>query len=138
MTPASNEPMTLDTAIRFFHLLTAAIWIGGVIVLGSIAAGLRVAGATPELMRAMARGFGRVAWPAMTVAVVAGFWQAGRLDTDMGSAAMVSKMLLVVTVVAVAGIHQLTARRSSPAVRGALQGVILLLSLGVLAAAVAI
>jgi putative copper export protein len=130
--------MTLDGVLRFVHLLSAATWVGGLIVLGSIAAALRRAGTGPDQMRAMARAYGRVAWPAMVFAVVTGFWQAGRLDADMGDAAMVTKMLLVVATVAAAGVHQLTARLSPPAFRGAVQGLILLLSLATVAAAVAL
>jgi len=128
----------MDEALRFVHLLSMSVWVGGLVVLGSIAAGLRRAGAGPDQMRAMARGYGRVAWPAMVLAVITGFWQAERLDVDMGRAAMVAKLALVVAAVGLAGIHQLTARRSSPAVRGLVQGGILLLSLGILAAAVAL
>jgi len=128
--------MTLDGIIRFFHLLAASVWIGGLFVLGSIAANLRRSGAGPDQMRAMARGYGRLAWPTLVISVVTGFWQADRLATDMGSGAMLTKLLLVFVVVALAGIHQATARRSSPAVRGMLQGLILLVSLAILAAAV--
>ncbi len=128
----------MEEALRFAHLVSMSVWVGGLVVLGSIAARLRRSGAGPEQMRAMARGYGRVAWPAMVLAVITGFWQADRLGVDMGRAALVVKLLLVFLAVALAGLHQATARRSSAAVRGVLQGVILLVSLGVVAAAVAV
>jgi putative copper export protein len=130
--------VTLDGAIRFVHLGAAATWIGGLIVLASIAAGLRRAGAGPEQMQAMARSFGRVAWPAMGIAVIVGLWQASRLDVEMTEGPMVAKLLLVAASIALAGIHQATARRTPPAVRGIVQGVILAAGLGILAAAVAL
>ena len=130
--------MTIDGTLRLFLLLAAGVWVGGLIVLGSVAGNLRRYGARPDQMRAMARGYGRVAWPAMVISAITGFWQTDRLAVDMGRAAMTVKLLLVVVVVALAGLHQLTARHSKPAVRGVLQAVILLLSLAVLGAAVAL
>jgi putative copper export protein len=129
--------MTIDGTIRFFHLLAAGIWVGGLFVLGSIAANLRRAGANPDLMRSMARGYGRLAWPSLVISVVTGFWQADRLGTDMGRPAVAVKLLLVLVVVILAAFHQVTARGSSPAVRGALQGAILMVSIAILALAVA-
>jgi putative copper export protein len=128
----------VDQAIRYAHLLSMSVWLGGLIALGSIAAGLRRSGAQPEQRRAMARGYGRVAWPAIVVAVITGFWQAERLGVDMGRPAMITKLALVVFAVALAGVHQITARRTSPALRGLVQGLILAVTLGVLAAAVAL
>ena len=128
----------MTAALQFLHLAAAAVWVGGLVVLGAIAAGLRRAGASPDLMRAMARSYGRVAWPAMAIAVVTGLWNAGRLSTDLSSGAGVTKLSLVAAAVALAGFHQATARRSSAAVRGALQAGILVVSLGIVAAAVAL
>jgi hypothetical protein len=48
------------------------------------------------------------------------------------------KLLLVGLAVAVAWLHQIVARKISPALRGALEGILLLLALGILAAAVAL
>lgn len=135
---ASEPGNALTAALQFLHLTAAAVWVGGLVVLGSIAAGLRRAGATPDVMRAMARSYGRVAWPAMVVAVITGLWSADRLSTDLASGAGLAKLSLVAAATALAGLHQATARRSSPAVRGALQAGILAVSLGIVAAAVAL
>jgi hypothetical protein len=48
------------------------------------------------------------------------------------------KLALVFLAVALAGLHQLTARHTTPAMRGMLQAMILLVSLGVVGAAVAV
>ncbi len=77
----------------------------------------------------------------MAVSVVTGLIQLSRLDF---SAAMQTsfgprlawKLGLVGLAAALALAHQLTARESSAAMRGALQGLILLASLGIFAAAV--
>jgi hypothetical protein len=128
----------LTSVLQFIHLTAAAVWVGGLVVLGSIAAGLRRAGAAPEVMRVMARSYGRVAWSAMAGAVITGLWSAERLSTDLASGAGIAKLSLVGAATALAGIHQATARLSSPAVRGALQAAILAVSFGIVAAAVAL
>ncbi len=130
--------MTLDGVLRFIHLIAAAVWVGGLLTLGALVPIVRHNGGSTELLRAMARQFGRVSWTAMTLSVVTGVWQVVRLGIDWGASALSLKLGLVVVVVALAAVHQVTARRTSPALRGAIQGVILLLSLGIVAAAVAL
>lgn len=124
--------------IRWLHLLAAATWTGGLIVLAALIMALRRAGADRELLRAAARQFGRVSWTAMLIAVLTGIaqvhlmmlpWSYGRLHLKLG---------LVGLVILLAGGHQLTAARSSPAARGIVQLLILLVSLGIFAAAVAL
>jgi putative copper export protein len=127
--------VTIDGVLSWTHLVAAAVWTGGLIVLGSVVASLRATGAGREALRAVARGFGRVSWPAMAVAVTTGSIQASRGGWD-GPLAV--KTVLVGLVIVLAAVHQASARRTSPAVRGALQGVILVVSLAVFAAAVAL
>ena len=128
--------MTIDGVLVWVHLVAAAVWTGGLIVLGAVVASVRASGAERDTLRAVARGFGRVSWPAIAVAIATGLVQAARLDAAW-SGALVVKVTLVTLAVAAAAVHQVTARRTSPAVRGALQGLILLLSLAIFAAAVA-
>lgn len=129
--------------VRWLHLLAAAVWTGGLITLGALIPALRKAGADRSVLQAAARQFGRVSWSAMGVAVVTGVIQLLRLDlgTSMRTAfgqRLFIKLLLVGLAAALALGHQLTARRTTPAVRGIIQGLILLLSLGIFAAAVAL
>lgn len=130
--------MTTLLIVRWIHLVAAATWLGGLVVMGPLVFSLRRAGADTEMLRAAARGFGRVTWIAMAVAVVTGLaqvhllmlpWAYGRLHWKLGAVALA---------VALAGFHQLTARTASPRSRGAVQGLILLASLGIFAAAVAL
>lgn len=68
-----------------------------------------------------------------------GIIQLVRLDVPTrGNTALAIKLLLVGVAVAVAWVHQIVARTASPALRGALEGSLLLLALGILAAAVAL
>ena len=124
--------------VRFFHLLAAAVWTGGVLTLAALVPALRKAGAERPLLQAAARQFAWVSWVAMAVAIGTGVaqvmlmhlpWSYGRLHVKIG----------VVSVTAlITGYHQLTAKKSSNAMRGALQGVIILGSLGIFAAAIAL
>lgn len=130
--------MTVDGVVRFLHLIAAAVWVGGLLTLGALVPVVRRNGGDVTLLRAMARQFGRVSWSALGVAVVTGVIQMQRFGRDWGSAAVSRKLGLVVVVASLAAVHQVTARRTSPAVRGAIQGIILLLSIGIVAAAVAL
>jgi putative copper export protein len=51
-------------ALRFFHLLGAMVWVGGLITLGALVPALRKAGADRALLQAAARQFGRLSWVA--------------------------------------------------------------------------
>jgi putative copper export protein len=123
---------------RWVHLVCAATWLGGVVVMGPLVLTLRRAGVERPALQAAARTFARVTWAALAIAALTGLlqvylmhlpWSYPRLHAKLGAVG-----LLVTAVVA----HQLTAARSPPAVRGAMEGLLLLLSLGVFAAAVAL
>lgn len=129
--------------VRWLHLLAATVWVGGLITLGALVPAARKAGAERSILQAMARQFGRVSWAAMALAIVTGVIQlldmdlSGGVDTDYGRTLFV-KLLLVGIAIALALGHQLTARTTTPAVRGVIQALILVDSLGILAAAVAL
>lgn len=129
----------LDDAIRWLHLLAAMVWIGGMITVAAIVPSLKRAGVAREQIRAAARRFGVVAWTAMGVSALTGVAQLARLDVEVrGNTALVVKLALVGTAVALAFTHQEIAQGVSPAARGLMEGFLLLLGLGILAAAVAL
>lgn len=128
--------MTVDEIVRWIHLLAAATWTGGLITLGALVPALRSAGAERPVLQAAARRFGVVSWTALAVAVATGIVQVVRLSYPWRSLEV--KLAFVAIAGGLALVHQLTARRSSPAVRGAIQGAILLASIGIFAAAVAL
>lgn len=130
--------MTIDGVVLWLHLIAAAVWVGGLITVGALVPALRSAGAERPMLQAMARRFGVVSWAAMGLAVVTGTIQIVRLGYGWFDEPVVRKLGLVVLAIILAAGHQVTARRTSAAVRGALQGTILLVSLGILAAAVAL
>ena len=126
----------MANAVHWLHLVAASVWTGGLIVLAALVVAMRKAGATRELLQATARQFGRVSWTAMVIALITGVgqvhlkgysWTAGRLHW---------KLAAVAVAIAIAAFHQFTARRSSPAVRGVVQLLILAASLGIFGVAV--
>ena len=132
-----------DDVIRWLHLIVASIWVGGLITLGALVVAARRAGAERSILQAMARQFGRLSWTAMALALATGVVQLARSNVSLSSdtdyaVALFVKLTLVGVAAGLALFHQLTAQRSSPAVRGAIQGLILLTSLGIVAAAVAL
>jgi putative copper export protein len=121
--------------IKWAHLLGAAVWTGGLITLAALVVSLRRAGADRSMLQAAARQFGRVSWSALALIVGTGIWQVETLGLPWSYGRLVFKLVLVGIVAALALLHQVTAKQTSAAVRGALQGVILVLSIGVFGAA---
>jgi putative copper export protein len=120
--------------LKWIHLVAAAVWTGGLIVLAFVVAAIRSQTDDRDVLRAVARRFGVVSWTALGIAVVTGFW----MYTDIGAPwrDFELKGTLIIIVVALALVHQFTARRTPPAVRGILQLLILLVSIGIFGAAV--
>jgi putative copper export protein len=121
--------------VLWLHLVAASVWVGGLITLGALVAGVRRAGADRSMLQVMARQFGRVSWLAMGVAVLSGGW----LAVDfLDRPALAVKTGLVVLAAGLAAWHQFAAKNQTPKMRGILQGLILLVSLGIVAAAIAL
>jgi len=130
--------MTTLLIVRWIHLVAVATWTGGLIVLAALVVALRRAGAERSLLQAAARQFAKVSWVAMAVAVVTGLAQVQLLGWPWSFGGLHLKLGLVALVIVLAGWHQRTAARSSPSVRGVMQLLILLVSLAIFAAAVAL
>ena len=105
------------------------------ITLAVLIAALRRAGAERPQLQSAARAFGVLSWTAFAVAVLTGIYQTSRLGWPWGNLTL--KLVLVAASGILALIHQVTARRTTPAVRGAVQGVILVLGVAIFGAAVA-
>ena len=131
----------VSNLLRFLHILSATVWIGGLITLGVLVGSLRRSGAHRDDLRAMARSFGGLWWIATVAAVVTGIWMlfdAGGIPT--GDTAYAQRLFLKLALIGIsmtlAVVHSMVARDASPGTRGALQGANLLIGVGVLAAAV--
>jgi putative copper export protein len=119
----------LDTVRLGLHLLAAAIWVGGQLVLASLLPVLRTAG--PDVTKAAARTFARVAWPSFGVLVGTGIWNLTEVDfLDAGSeyqATVFVKLLLVAAAAIAVIVHTFGTSRKALAIGGAVG---LLASLG--------
>lgn len=129
--------MELNDIIRWFHLLGATVWIGGMITIAAVVPALRSSGVNRDQLRAMARRYGVVSWVAMVISIVTGIAQIFRLDIEL-TGALAAKLSLVAIAVSLAFVHRELARVAGPGLRGAMEGALLVVSLGILAAAVAV
>lgn len=123
-------PVTWATVRVFLHVVAAAIWVGGQLVLAGLVPGLRTI--APDAPRRVARRFNRIAWPAFAVLVATGLWNVLAVDADWGSD--YGRTLSVkIGVVAASGASALlhASARSKPALAafGALSGVTALAAL---------
>jgi putative copper export protein len=88
----------LDSLRIFLHVLAAAVWVGGQIVLGGIVP--RIRKSSPEALKPIANAFARIAWPALGITVVTGMWNIMEVDvTAMDSSYHVTLALKMVAVV---------------------------------------
>lgn len=117
---------TLDSLRIFLHLLAAAVWVGGQIVLGGLVPRLKKA--HPEALVTTAQSFARIAWPAFAVLVITGFWSI--FATDITALDTTYQVTLGIKIVLVAiGALATVAHSSSPDKRvKALGGAVGLLS----------
>jgi uncharacterized membrane protein len=126
--------MTQFELLKWIHLLAAAVWTGGMIVLAFLVVAVRKTSSDVEVLRAMARAFAWVSWAAMSIAILTGV--VNYTSLGLGWSRFSLKGTLVVLSIALALWHQLTAKRTSPALRGIGQGGILILAVAIFGAAV--
>ncbi len=120
--------------LYYLHVLGATVWVGGLITLGGLVPAVRRVSEDKEVLRAMAKRFGVISWSALGIQVVTGLLIA--LDRFPWTPALHWKVGLVLVSAVLAGWHTVMARDQSPAVRGAIQGAILLLALAIVALAI--
>ncbi len=122
--------------VKWVHLLAAAVWTGGLIVLAFLVTAIRRATDDIEVLRATARRFSVVSWAALGTALLTGTW----MYTEYGLpwVDFTLKGTLITVAVVLAFVHQFTAKRTPPAVRGIIQLVIIVVSIGIYGAAVAL
>jgi len=112
---------TLDSLRIFLHLIAVSVWVGGQIVLAGLVPQVRAI--APQAMSPIAKGFARVAWPAMVVIVFTGAWGLASTEAaDKGTEYMTTfglKMLLVGFAVAATIIHSVGTTKLAKALGGA-------------------
>lgn len=139
-------PVNSSTIRLFLHVLAATIWVGGQLTLVAVIPALRPAGV--EHLRAVARRFQVVAWPAFAVLLATGVWNLFALHvTDQSTEWLVTlfaKLVCVAISGVAAAVHILVtaprvrnapdenARRRAAAFSGALEGLSVLFGLAAL------
>jgi putative copper export protein len=117
----------LDILRLSLHVLAAAVWIGGQIVVAGLLPTVRSLG--PDAPNKVARAFGRLSWPAYWVLIATGIWNAATVSSPHGphwDAVLGVKMLFVVAAGVAVYLHT---KATSAKVRGASAGLGLVFSL---------
>ena len=128
-----------DTVRLFLHVLAAAIWVGGQLILAALVPVLRRFGS--DALRAVARRFNQVAWTAFGVLIVTGIWNIVAVRSQISHSSsyrttLIVKLAVVVLSGVAAAVHIRSRTARSRAIFGALTGLTALgaLFLGVLLA----
>ncbi len=84
------------------HVLAAAVWVGGQIVLAGLVPKVRKV--SPEVLSAIANQFAKMAWPAFVVLVLTGLWNASAIDFSATSWAWKVVFIIKLVLVVVTGL----------------------------------
>lgn len=128
----------LTTLRLSLHVLAAAVWVGGQIVLAGIVPELRTAGG--DTTARVARAFARLSWPAFAVLVITGIWNVSAVHASSSTSAWTTVLFVKIGVVVLAGaaawLHQRARSRAGLAAWGSIAGTasIVAVVLGVLLA----
>ena len=113
---------SLETVRLFLHVIAAAVWVGGQVVLGALVPTIRRV--APDALKAVARAYARVAWPAFGVLVVTGLWNLMAIDVTALDTAQQATVLVHVAIGLLSGmfaaVHSFGNSKAALAVGGAL------------------
>jgi uncharacterized membrane protein len=127
------------TTVRLgLHVLAAAVWVGGQIVMaGLVPVARRLESGAPK---ALAQAFARLSWPAFVVVVATGFWNVSTFHFADQTTAWKAVLGVKIAIVALAGVaaflHSRATTKAGLAAWGSVAGVcsIAALFMGVLLA----
>jgi putative copper export protein len=128
----------LETLRLTLHVLAAAVWVGGQIVMMGLVGPARSLGG--DVPKTLAQAFARLAWPAFAVLVVTGFWNVAAVhyssQTSAWKAVFMAKMAVVVLAGVGAFLHQRATTKTQLALWGSVGGTasVVALVLGVMLA----
>ena len=114
----------LDTVRLTLHVLAAAVWVGGqIVMMGLVGPARQLGGDAPK---ALARAFARLAWPAYLVLVVTGIWNVTTFTWADQSSAWKAVLMAKIVVVLLAGLgaflHQRATTKAQLALWGSVAG----------------
>ncbi len=94
-------PLRLEQIRLFLHVASAAVWVGGQIVLAFLTPVLRSLG--HEAAGRAGRRFQLLAWPAFGVALATGGWNIAEVGLGDESASYIASLVLKLGLVAISG-----------------------------------
>ena len=116
-----------DSIRIFLHVMGATIWVGGQFTLAALVPVLRKStGNNSEVIKAVARGFNRIAWPAFAVLIATGVWNMSSIPKDAPSnysMVLGMKMMIVLLSGLAAFMHSKAKNPKSVAMWGSISGV---------------
>lgn len=101
----------LDTVRLTLHVLAAAVWVGGQIVMTGLVGPAR--GLGPDVPKTLARAFARLAWPAYVVLLVTGVWNVTAVHYANQDFAWKAVLIAKIAVVVLAGLGVLLHQRAT-------------------------
>lgn len=114
----------LETVRLSLHVLAAAVWVGGQIVMMGLVGPARSLGG--DATKTLARAFAVLAWPAYAVLVATGIWNIAAVGYSSQDSAWQAVLMAKIAVVVLAGVgaylHQRATTRSQLALWGSLSG----------------
>ena len=114
----------LDTVRLTLHVLAAAVWVGGQIVMTGLVGPARGLGG--DATKTLARAFARMAWPAFLVLILTGIWNITAVHASSATSAWKAVLMAKILVVLVAGIgtglHQRATTKGQLALWGSVGG----------------
>jgi putative copper export protein len=116
---ASLAP-ALDTIRLTLHVLAAAIWVGGQIVMAGLVGPARGLGG--DAPRTLARAFARLAWPAYIVLLATGIWNISAVHASSASSTWKAVLMAKIVVVLLAGLGAFLHQRATSKAQLALWG----------------
>ena len=117
--------------LKFLHLVSASIWLGGMILMGAFVPTVRKLDSSGTVIKALANRFGQVGWAAYFIAFFSGMgkflygWSISSLNSYIHI-----KMGLLLTTGVLTYVHS-KASNLEPKFRGMIQGLILLSTFGI-------
>jgi putative copper export protein len=120
---ASLAP-ALDTIRLTLHVLAAAVWVGGQIVMTGLVGPAR--GLGEGAPKALARAFASMAWPAYVVLLATGIWNISAVHASTATSAWKAVLMAKIIVVLIAGVavflHQRATSKAQLALWGSIGG----------------
>jgi putative copper export protein len=110
----------LDTVRLTLHVLAAAVWVGGQVVMAGLVGPARQLGG--DAPRTLARAFARLAWPAYVVLLGTGVWNVSAFTWSQQSSAWKAVLMAKIVVVLLAGLGAFLHQRATSRVQLALWG----------------